>query len=553
MPHMTSTKSALLGLPVAVVAGVAAHDLLQRRHALLRAFPVIGHGRYAVEKLGPELRQYIVASNDQERPFSRDQRSYIYSAAKGVNTYFGFGTDNDIEYVEGYPIIKHRTFTTVAPGTAGAHGHDDAASLPCAKVLGGARGRALAFRPGSVVNVSAMSFGSLSGQAIEAINRGAALAGCLHNTGEGGLCAHHRHGGDLTLQIGTGYFGCRDARGRFDLDRLADVVASAPVRAIEFKLSQGAKPGLGGVLPASKVTPEIAEIRGIPLGEDCISPSRHTAFHDVDSMLDVVEAVAQRTGLPVGIKSAVGDLTFWTSLAKQMADGTRGVDFITVDGGEGGTGAAPMVFADSVALPYRSAFPRVYRIFAEAGLTDRIVFVGSGKLGLPDNAMVAFALGVDLLNVAREAMLAVGCLQTQKCHTGRCPTGVATQNRWLTRALVPERKAAALAGYITTLRRDLLKVAEAAGLEHPALISGQDIDIMYGQADPRPLYEVAGYDPSWGQPGPADHAEIVRLMAQLHGRDGSDGTDDGGPEPSSATGSPASGTEQRIPAGDDAP
>ncbi len=186
MPPMSSKKTALLGLPVAAVAGLAVRDVFQRKHSLLRAFPVIGHGRYAIEKLGPELRQYIIASNDAERPFSRDQRSYIYSSAKGLNTYFGFGTDNDVERVEGYPIIKHRTFTTVAPGTAGAHGYDENGSLPCAKVLGAARGRRHAFRPESVVNVSAMSYGSLSGPAIEALNRGAAMAGCLHNTGEGG-------------------------------------------------------------------------------------------------------------------------------------------------------------------------------------------------------------------------------------------------------------------------------------------------------------------------------------------------------------------------------
>lgn len=279
-----------------------------------------------------------------------------------------------------------------------------------------------------------MSYGSLSGPAIEALNRGAAMAGCLHNTGEGGMSDHHLHGGDLVLQVGTGYFGCRDDEGRFDLDKLVRVVESGPVKAIEFKLSQGAKPGLGGVLPAGKITEEISRIRHIPRDRDCVSPSRHTAFNSVDSMLDVLEAVAQRTGLPVGIKSAVGDLTFWQHLAEQMADGSRGVDFITVDGGEGGTGAAPQVFADSVALPYRSAFPRVYRIFADTGITDRIVFIGSGKLGLPETAMVAFALGADMLNIAREAMIAVGCLQTQKCHTGHCPTGVATQNPWLTRA-----------------------------------------------------------------------------------------------------------------------
>ena len=214
-------------------------------------------------------------------------------------------------------------------------------------------------------------------------------------------------------------------------------MASAPVRAIEVKLSQGAKPGLGGLLPAAKITEEISRIRGIPMGQDCVSPSRHAEFDDVDSMLDWVERIAQETGLPVGIKSAVGEMDFWTDLAEQMSGRARGVDFITVDGGEGGTGAAPLVFTDTVALPFRVGFARVYSTFARAGLTDDVAFIGSGKLGLPDNALVAFALGADMVNVAREAMFALGCIQSQKCHTDHCPTGVATQNPWLAHGLDP--------------------------------------------------------------------------------------------------------------------
>ncbi len=217
---------------------------------MLRNFPVVGHARYLLEAIGPELRQYLVAGNDEERPFTRDQRRWVYASAKKENNYFGFGTDNDLEHTTGYPVIKHRTFGSTVPPSHPSSAED--VPLPSAKVLGGPRGRGHAFRPDSVVNVSAMSFGSLSGSAIEALNRGAALAGCLHNTGEGGLSLHHRHGGDLVFQIGTAYFGCRDARGRFDLDRLRDLVAGAPVRALEVKLSQGAKPGLGGVLPGGE-------------------------------------------------------------------------------------------------------------------------------------------------------------------------------------------------------------------------------------------------------------------------------------------------------------
>jgi glutamate synthase domain-containing protein 2 len=385
-------------------------------------------------------------------------------------------------------------------------------ALPCAKVLGAARGRAQAFRPASVVNISAMSFGSLSGRAVESLNRGAALAGCLHNTGEGGLSVHHRHGGELVYQIGTAYFGCRDEHGRFDLARLKDLVASAPVRALEIKLSQGAKPSLGGVLPGAKVSAEIAAARGVPEGVDCISPSRHAEFSDPDSLLDWVELLAAETGLPVGIKAAVGDMAFWHELTELMATTGRGVDFVTIDGGEGGTGAAPLIFTDSVSLPFQLGFARVYGVFARAGLHEQVVFIGGGKLGLPDNAVVAFALGCDLVNVAREAMLAIGCVQAQKCHTDTCPTGVATQNAWLAHGLDPALKSVRAATYIATLRRDLLKVAEACGVEHPGLIDTSSVEVLTGRTASRPLGEVYGYEPGWGLPSAADRAEIVRLM-----------------------------------------
>src|SRR5699024_8847144 len=369
-------------------------DLRQTRYPILRTFPVIGHARMALSAIGPELRQYIVSGNDEERPFTRDQRDWVYESAVGGATTFGFGTDNDIEFLEGYPLVKQRTFSEVS---LSAHAHSgEQLPLPPAKALGASRGRARAFRPDSVVSISAMSYGALSAPAVESLNRGAALAEALHNTGEGGLSPYHQNGADLIYQIGTAYFGCRDAEGRFDIEQLVDLTEKHPIRAIEIKLSQGAKPGLGGLLPAPKITEEIAQIRGIPSGEDCASPSRHTAFHDVDSMLDLVEEIADRTGLPVGIKSAVGETEFWATLAEAMIPRDRGVDFITIDGGEGGTGAGPLVFTDAVSLPFRLGFPRVYSIFAEAGLTDDVVFIGSGKLGIPENAVVAFALGVDM-------------------------------------------------------------------------------------------------------------------------------------------------------------
>jgi glutamate synthase domain-containing protein 2 len=506
----------LLAVSATAVGAVAVHDLVQKKHAIVRNFPVIGHFRYMLETLGPELRQYIVTSNDEERPFSRDHRSWVYASSKGENNYFGFGTDNDIEHVQGYPIIKHRTFA--GPGAATAPHGDEGIALPSAKVLGAARGRRHAFRPESVVNISGMSFGALSGAAIEALNTGAKKVGALHNTGEGALSPHHQHGGGLVFQIGTAYFGCRDEQGRFDLDRLVALVEANPVRALEVKLSQGAKPGLGGMLPAAKVSAEIAATRGIEVGKDCASPSRHTAFGDVDEMLDFVERVADATGLPVGIKSAVGNLGFWDELVDAMRDGQRGVDFVNIDGGEGGTGAAPLVFADSVAYPFRIAFSEVYKRFAAAGLTDDVTFIGAGKLGLPENALVAFALGVDMVNVGREAMLSIGCIQAQKCHTDHCPVGVATQNPRYTRGLDPTLKSERLAHYVLALRRDLLKVSEAVGVVHPGLITPDDIDILDGQSAAASLREVYGYESGWGALGEANRAAVEAEMAQLFAR-----------------------------------
>jgi glutamate synthase domain-containing protein 2 len=513
----TLPTSAAAGL--SALAALAAHDLLQKDHALLRNFPVLGRARYLLESIGPELRQYLVAGNNEERPFTRDQRRWVYASSKQENNYFGFGTDNDVEYTAGYPVIKHSTFGRAVPPSSPAAAYE--VDLPCAKVVGAARGRAAAFRPRSVVNISAMSFGSLSGAAVEALNGGAALAGCLHNTGEGGLSPYHRKGGELVFQIGTAYFGCRDEHGRFDLARLKDLVASAPVRALEVKLSQGAKPGLGGLLPGAKVSDEIASTRGIRAGEDCISPSRHAEFSDPDSLLDWVELLAAETGLPVGIKSAVGDLGFWHELTELMAAGDRGVDFVTIDGGEGGTGAAPLIFTDSVSLPFQLGFARVYSVFAERGLHEQVTFIGAGKLGLPDNAVVAFALGCDMVNVAREAMLSIGCIQAQKCHTDTCPTGVATQNAWLTRGLDPAVKSVRAANYVKTLRRDLVKVAEACGVEHPGLIPVDAVEILDGRTASRPLQDVYGYSPGWGMPSAADQADIVRLMTSEEPQGGS--------------------------------
>ena len=358
----------LLFSALGLLAVIVVYDLLQRQHAILRNFPIIGHFRYWLEAVGPELRQYIVTNNNEERPFSRDQRRWVYASSKQANTSFGFGSDQEMERQSNYLVIKHETFPLQTPGP-GDPAYDPQSPIACAKVLGAARGRAKAFRPASVVNVSGMSFGSLSGPAVEALNRGAQIAGCLHNTGEGGVSPYHLNGGDLVWQVGTGYFGCREVDGRFSLARLQETVARCPqIRAIEIKLSQGAKPGAGGLLPQAKISAEIAETRGIPRDRDCASPAAHSAFGTADALLDFVESIAAATGLPVGIKAAVGDATFWTDLAQLMATGTRGVDFIAIDGGEGGTGAGPLVFTDHVALPFKIGFSRVQQIFHAGGV-----------------------------------------------------------------------------------------------------------------------------------------------------------------------------------------
>jgi glutamate synthase domain-containing protein 2 len=498
----------LVGLIVAVlVIVVVIYDLTQRRRAVLRNFPVIGHFRYILEGIGPELRQYIVTGNDDERPFSRNQRRWVYASAKRENNTFGFGTDTAFERNPGYLIIRHAEFPEPEPTVS--QGPEFA--VPCAKVLGGPRGRRSGFRPPSIVNVSGMSFGALSGAAVTAINRGVRIAGCLQNTGEGGIAPHHLHGGDLVFQIGTAYFGCNDGRGNFSLERLVEVCAAHPVRAIEIKLSQGAKPGVGGLLPAKKVTPEIAAARGVPAGVACQSPSRHSAFGDVDSLLEFVEVVADATGLPVGIKSAVGESAFWEDLAESMTAGDRGVDFIVVDGGEGGSGAAPLVFADHVALPYVQAQAVVYRAFAIRGIAHRVVFIASGRRGLPETSLLAFGLGADMISVGREAMLSIGCIQAQRCHTGRCPTGVATQSAWLQRGLDPDLKSVRLANYICVLRHEIAALSRTCGAPHPAFVTLDHFAFLDGTVM-TPASERFDLLPGWCRPALDDLDAIAEIM-----------------------------------------
>ncbi|KQS33637.1 FMN-binding glutamate synthase family protein [Dyadobacter sp. Leaf189] len=463
---------------------IALRDIIQRKHTIQHNFPLVGHFRYMLETIGPELRQYIVANNREELPFNRRQRSWIYASSKKENNYQGFGTDQDM-HEPGYVLVKPALLPKRLDSTHNHHvknGNDPHHyTIPSAKVIGAYHGRKRPYRPRSVINVSAMSFGSLSSRAVEALNKGSYAFGNFHNTGEGGLSPYHKFGADVVFNMGTSYFGVRDHEGNFVMEKLIKMTQDNPcVRMIELKLSQGAKPGKGGVLPASKISAEIAEIRGVPMGVDVVSPPYHSAFEDVRGMIDFIEQMAEKTGLPVGIKSAVGKVEMWEELADLMVETGKGPDFIAIDGGEGGTGAAPPSFADHVALPLVYAFTTVYKIFQQRNLTDKLTFIASGKLGLPAQAVMAFSMGADVINVAREAMMSIGCIQAQICHTNRCPTGITTNNKWLESGIDPTLKSARFNNYMKTLAKEIIEITHAAGYEHPCQFGMNDVDVSMG-------------------------------------------------------------------------
>ena len=473
---------------------VAIWDIfIQKRHTIKHNFPVVGHLRYWLESIGPEMRQYFVANNREELPFNRIERGWIYASAKKENNYEGFGSDRDL-YAHQHIFVKNRMMGYEVPA-----GHPNAAEpnfIPCAKVMGQHNNRRKPFRPGSVVNVSAMSFGSLSAAAVEAMNKGVKKAGAYHNTGEGGLSPYHKHGGDIVFHFGTGYFGVRTEDGNFSMEKMKKLVEDNPcIKAIEIKLSQGAKPGKGGVLPGAKITPELAEIRGVEVGKDVLSPATHKAFSNVTELMALIEDIANETGLPVGIKGAIGKLDQWEELADLMVATGKGPDFITVDGGEGGTGAAPPSFADHVSLPWVYGFSSLYRVFLNRHLTERIVFIGSGKLGFPAKAAMAFAMGVDCINVAREAMMSIGCIQAQVCHTNTCPTGIATQSKWLQKGINVPLKSDRLAQYFNTFRKEFLEITHAAGYEHPSQFTMDDVQVNVDDNDlNKSLASTYGYN-----------------------------------------------------------
>jgi glutamate synthase domain-containing protein 2 len=479
--------------PIVCIVVVAICDIFQKTHTIQHNFPVVGHLRYWIETIGPEFRQYIVANNREELPFNRRQRSWIYASSKKENNFQGFGTDQDI-YSAGYVFVKPALLPKRLPPN---HPYrTNPYNVPSPKVIGQSHNRKKPYRPKQIINISGMSYGSLSAAAITSLNKGAQKFGCYHNTGEGGFSPYHECGADVVLNIGTAYFGIRNDEGNFVLDKLVTLTDENPaIKMLELKLSQGAKPGKGGVLPGSKITKEIAKIRHIPIGKDVISPAAHSAFDDIVGMMQFIETMAEATGLPVGIKAAVGKLEMWHELTDIMLKTGKGPDFITIDGGEGGTGAAPPSFADHVSLPWVFGFSKVYKIFKDKGLTARVTFIGSGKLGLPAQAVMAFAMGADVINIGREAMLSIGCIQAQICHTNNCPSGVATQKKWLQAGIDPTLKSERFYNYAKTLTKEILEIAIACGHEHPCQFTMNDVDIAMGDNNhTRSLSEVYGYE-----------------------------------------------------------
>jgi glutamate synthase domain-containing protein 2 len=438
------------------------YDVLQTKHTLLRIYPVIGHGRFFLEELRPEIQQYFVENNIDGRPFAREFRSVVYQRAKGARDTVPFGTERDVDRV-GYEWMTH----SLAP-------QDSPEKEPRVKVGGSECSRPY---ESSHLNISAMSFGALSRNAILALNAGAKKSGMSHNTGEGGPSPYHlEHGGDLVWQIGTGYFGCRTLGGQFEPEMFKDKANLPAVKMIEIKLSQGAKPGHGGILPGAKVTKEIAAIRGVPLGQDVLSPPAHTAFDSPIGLLRFVARLRELAdGKPVGFKLCIGHRREFLSICKAMLDTGILPDFITVDGAEGGTGAAPIELSNSVGMPLRDGVLFVNSALRGIGVRDEVRIIAAGKVITGFHMVRAIALGADICNSARGMMFALGCVQARKCNSNLCPVGVATQAPGRNKGLVVRDKTDRVANYHADTIRAFLELISANGLDVPAHIGPANV------------------------------------------------------------------------------
>jgi glutamate synthase domain-containing protein 2 len=448
-----SVTAAILLVPFVALAILGTVDVLQTRHAVLRNYPLTAHIRFILEEIRPEIRQYFLESEKDGTPFSRDQRAIVYQRAKHALDKRPFGTQNDV-YSSGYEWLQH----SIAPKSPAKEPFRILVGGPdCAKPYSA-----------SILNISAMSFGALSASAVRALNIGAKNGGFAHDTGEGGLSPYHReNGGDLIWEIGSGYFSCRNADGTFCADKFEANAKSDQVKMVELKLSQGAKPGHGGVLPAAKVSPEIAGTRGVPVGVDCISPSRHSAFSTPIELMQFIATMRQLSGgKPAGFKLCIGHPWEFLAICKAMLETEIYPDFIVVDGKEGGTGAAPPEFTDHLGMPLREGLNFVHNALIGINARDRIKIGASAKIISAFDMARVMALGADWCNSARGFMFALGCIQSLSCHTDRCPTGVSTQDRTRQRALVVPDKAERVENFHRATVESLAELVAAAGLDH---------------------------------------------------------------------------------------
>ena len=447
-----------LFIPLLIAAGLSAvgiHDIMQEKRSILRNYPISGHARYIMEELRPKIRQYFFEGEKDGRPFPRDKRSLVYQRAKGQLDKRPFGTEFDV-YEPRYEWISHSlspthitnsNFRTLIGGPDCTQRYD-----------------------ASVLNISAMSFGALSANAIRSLNKGAKMGGFAHDTGEGGVSPYHReHGGDIIWEIGSGYFGCRKEDGSFSAENFVKTATLSQIKMIEIKLSQGAKPGHGGVLPAAKITEEVSNIRGVPMGRDCVSPAAHPAFSTPLELMAFIKLLRELSGgKPVGFKLCIGQKHEFLAIVKAMLQTGIMPDFIVVDGKEGGTGAAPSEFIDHMGMPLREGLTFVHFALVGAGLRDKIKIGASGMMISAFDIARTMALGADWVNMARAFMFAVGCIQSQTCHTDTCPVGVATQDPDRQRAIVVPDKAMRVKQFHEKTLMALAEVVGGAGLEHPS-------------------------------------------------------------------------------------
>jgi glutamate synthase domain-containing protein 2 len=444
-------------------------DISQKKHGVLRNYPIVGHLRYFFEQLGEYFRQYFFAGDRDEMPFNRSTRGWVYRLAKNEGGVIGFGSTYDL-HQSGALIFVNHPFPVL-----------EEERLPTPSLALGEGYAKQPFEARSIVNISGMSFGAISAPAVRSLSRGAAVAGCWMDTGEGGLSSYHLEGGcDVIMQIGTAKYGLRDAQGNLSPDRLVEL--SKVVKAFEIKLSQGAKPGKGGVLPAKKVTAEIAQIRGIPEGRDSISPNRHRDISNMNELLEKIAYIRDLTGRPVGVKTAIGGWRFMNELAEAV--NRRGLefapDFLAIDGGEGGSGAAPQALADHMSLSIDEALPRVVDSLIESGLRQRVRVIAAGKIVTSARAAWALAAGADFVNTARGFMFSLGCIQALRCHQNTCPTGVTTHNKRLQRALVVEEKYLRVANYCNGINREIDMIAHSCGLRHARELKREHVRIVQG-------------------------------------------------------------------------